>query len=197
MRATSLISELDREQLRSAVIDGISVMALRFTDPLGLAGPHLPVAPESLFEELSRRFEQMAEENGIEYMKVMGEQMVFATGFEGTTRNVPRIADLALSIQEALMTRFADRNVPMGFRIGVDTGVAFGSLVGRGQPIYNLWGQAVNLATAMAESGIDGGIQVTQSAYGCLLDDYIFKLRGGFYVAGIGEIRTYLLRGKL
>ena len=82
-------------------------------------------------------------------------------------------------------------------RIGIDTGAAVGSAVGREHQAYNLWGDAVWTAEVMAESGSKGDIHVSESAYRRLPPGYHFKLRGRYYLPTVGEITTYILTGHL
>jgi len=96
---------------------------------------------------------------------------------------------------------FAELDRRLGFRIGLDIGGVIGSAVGAeangGGRAYNLWGEAVRTALAMAESGPAGAIHVTESAYQRLRDRYLFRVRGSFYLERVGEMSTYLLIGRL
>jgi adenylate cyclase len=85
----------------------------------------------------------------------------------------------------------------MDFRIGVDTGPVIGSTVGEKRNYYNLWGDAVQTAAMLAQVGVLGAIHVSESAYQHLRASYVFKKRGAFYLEETGEIRTYLLTGRL
>jgi hypothetical protein len=49
----------------------------------------------------------------------------------------------------------------------------------------------------MAESSLAGGIQVSQTTYRRLRADYLFQMRGSYYLPGIGETSTYLLTGRI
>jgi len=83
------------------------------------------------------------------------------------------------------------------FRIGMDTGAVIGSLVGREYQSYNLWGEAVRTAGAMAESGTTGEIHVSESTYRLLERRFLFKVRGRYYLPVVGELATYSLTGQL
>jgi adenylate cyclase len=49
----------------------------------------------------------------------------------------------------------------------------------------------------MAETGMAGGIQVTESTYRRLRDRYLFKVRGTYYLRDVGELSTYLITGRI
>jgi class 3 adenylate cyclase len=85
----------------------------------------------------------------------------------------------------------------MEFRIGLDTGAVMGSAVGRGQKTYNIWGEAMRFASKMASSGLAGGIHVSETSYRRLRSDYLFHVRGKYFLPNIGETTTYLLTGRI
>ena len=62
--------------------------------------------------------------------------------------------------------------------------------------IYDLWGDAVNVAARMESSGSPGQIQVTETTYKHLKEKYIFEERGLIDVKGKGPMKTYWLMGK-
>ena len=72
-----------------------------------------------------------------------------------------------------------------------------GCAVGREQKAYNIWGESVRFASKMADSGIPGGIQVSHTTYQRLRSDYLFKVRGRYYLANFGDTTTYLLTGRI
>ena len=72
-----------------------------------------------------------------------------------------------------------------------------GSAVGFGQTAYNVWGEAVRLASTMATTAHRGTIQVSETSYEQLRDRFVFRRSGGFYVEQVGEMTTYVLRGRL
>jgi class 3 adenylate cyclase len=175
-----------------------TVMLLRFTDPLSLAerasGSDSPTAVDEVFCYL----EEFAATEGIEYMRIMGDEIVCVAGIHDNLEDHSRlIADLALAVQDRCTGLFAKLNTPMEFRIGIDRGAVLGSSVGRTFKSYNIWGEALRFASRMAKTGIPGGIQVSEKAYYHLRAEYLFKARGRFYLPGAGEVATYLLTGKL
>ena len=72
-----------------------------------------------------------------------------------------------------------------------------GCAVGFGKTAYNVWGEAVRVAASLALSAQPGTTQVSESAYERLCDRFVFRRRGGFYLEQVGEMTTYVLRGRL
>ncbi|XP_067648122.1 adenylyl cyclase X E [Eurosta solidaginis] len=79
-------------------------------------------------------------------------------------------------------------------RIGISNGPMMAGVVGSYKPHYDIWGNAVNMASRMDSTGIAGCIQVTQ-ATAEILQSYNVKCtyRGLTYVKGRGHIPTYFV----
>ncbi|NEO00336.1 MAG: adenylate/guanylate cyclase domain-containing protein, partial [Moorea sp. SIO3I7] len=76
------------------------------------------------------------------------------------------------------------------------TGPVVAGVIGIQKFIYDLWGDAVNVASRMDSQGEPGRIQVTASTYERLRDKYLFEERGIINVKGKGEMITYWLTGR-
>ena len=85
----------------------------------------------------------------------------------------------------------------MAFSMGMDTGPVVSTAFGGRESFHNLWGEAVATARTMALTGIEGQIQVTESAYTHLRERYLFTVRGSYYLHEVGELTTFTLRGKM
>lgn len=180
------------------IFDDVSILVLQFNDPIALAGRLGQDDPTTAADLLVRQLETLASESGVGYMKFMGDQLVCAAGFGEEDGNHARtVAELALAIQDICLRLLADLTHRLDFRIGIDTGAVIGSMVGREFTTYNLWGEAVRMAGLMAESGTAGEIHVSESVYGRLQAEYLFKARGSYYLTGVGELSTYILTGRI
>jgi class 3 adenylate cyclase len=190
---------LAQSSIKADVYDKVTVLVLRFTDPLALAeyfggGDKQTTAVDHLI----CHFEDLFDAHGIDYWKIIGEKILCAAGMQDNSNHpVHAIAELALSFQDTCSHLFADLDKPMEFKIGIDTGGVIGSPVGRRLKSYNIWGEAVSTASMMADNGVTGGIQVSETAYRRLRQNYLFRVRGRYYLQNIGEISTYLLTGRI
>ena len=189
---------IDPDQMAADVFTDTTVLVLRFTDPISLAVRITDTESTTMVELMFGYLEEQAASQGIEYMKIMGDEIVCAAGIDPGAKDHARlIADLALNLQNRCTGLFASLNTPMEFRIGIDTGAVMGSSVGRKVKTYNIWGEAARFASKMAESSIAGGIQVSQTTYRRLRANYLFQMRGNYYLPNIGETSTYLLTGRI
>jgi len=188
----------DRNRIGADLFNDTTVFLLRFTDPVSLAERTADSDSMTAAGYLVEHLEDLAASRGIEYVRIMGDEIVCAAGMDDRTQDHPHLmAELALGVQDRCSGLFAELNTPMEFRIGIDTGAVLGSPVGKAQRSYNIWGEAVRFASMMAKTGIPGAIQVSETTYRRLRSGYLFQARGRFYLPNIGETSTYILTGRI
>ena len=189
---------IDPDIVGADLFNDTTVFLLRFTDPASLAERIADSGSISAVEHLVGHLEDLAVSLGVEYMRIMGDEIICAAGMEDKQKDHSHmVADLALGVQDRCTALFAELNTPMEFRIGIDTGAVMGSPVGRTQKSYNIWGEAVRFASMMAKTAIPGTIQVSETTYRHLRAGFVLKARGRFYLPNIGEVSTYLLTGRI
>jgi class 3 adenylate cyclase len=189
---------LVQSSIKADVFPDVTVLVLHFTDPFALAEHFGKDVSTTAVDHLVCHFENLFDAHSIDLWRIMSDRILCAAGMQKNSNHpVDSIADLALSFQDKCSHLFADLDKPMEFKIGIDRGGVIGSHVGQRHKSYNIWGEAVSAASNMADNGVAGGIQVSQAAYWRLQKNYLFKVRGRFYLKNIGEITTYLLTGRL
>jgi class 3 adenylate cyclase len=189
-RAEALLARISREQS-----EGARIGAEVFEDVTVVV-----VGDDSrnAVDNLVHRLETLAAECGVEYVKLLGDQIVCAAGFsEESQRGAEAMADFALGALDHIARLFARLERSLEYKMGIDSGPVIGSAVGRDRSIFNLWGEAVLTATRMAETGVSGQIHATESTYRRLREDFLFRVRGSYYLEGFGEFTTYVLTGRL
>ncbi|OWR42254.1 adenylate cyclase type 2 like protein [Danaus plexippus plexippus] len=79
-------------------------------------------------------------------------------------------------------------------RIGISNGEVAAGVVGSLKPLYDIWGNAVNMASRMDSTGETGRIQVTENT-AIILDEcgILTSYRGETFVKGRGYIKTYFV----
>ena len=73
------------------------------------------------------------------------------------------------------------------------TGPAVAGVIGRSTFAYDLWGDAVNIASRMESQGIPGQVQVSASTYALIGDRFPCRHRGRLDIKGLGPMDTYLM----
>ena len=67
----------------------------------------------------------------------------------------------------------ADRS-GIALRIGINSGPVVAGVIGTKRFLYDLWGDAVNIASRMETNGTPGEIQITPATYELLKDEFIW-----------------------
>lgn len=188
---------LDKEGTAAEMFPDTTVLVLRFVDPVIIA-ERARETGEAMIDRIVRELQRITEENHIDYLKIMSDQIVAVEGFSGDPgRRAAAVIETALAIRDYCTRTFSRMEESPEFAMGIDTGMVIGSPVGFGGHAYNVWGEAVRVASAMAASAPSGSIQVTESACRHVADRYLFRARGAFYLERFGEMSTYVLMGRL
>jgi PAS domain S-box-containing protein len=162
-----------------------------------LSGAMIPTALVDLLNEIFSAFDHLAERHRLEKIKTIGDAYMVVGGLPNALPNHTRaIAEMALDMQTAIAQFRRTDNSPFRLRIGIDTGPVVAGVIGLKKFSYDLWGDAVNVASRMESQGVADRIQVTSSVYEQLKDEYTFKERGQIDVKGKGEMMTYWLMGR-
>jgi adenylate cyclase len=161
----------------------------------------LPDAAEALAHEIASVAQDIAAAHGISYVKMMGTTIVAATGYGTGTGSVladaaSRLADAAIVLRERCTALLEDVDGLAAFGLGLDVGIVLGGTLGAAPGLFNLWGEAVQGAGALAASAPAEAIQTSEQAYLLLRQNFLFRPRGLFHRPRIGAARSYVLAGR-
>lgn len=148
----------------------------------------------SMLNQIFSSFDLLADQLGLEKIKTIGDAYMVVGGLPTAREDhAEAIAEMAITMQRVITNFKRDDGEPFRLRIGINTGAVVAGVIGIRKFIYDLWGDAVNLASRMEAHGLAGGIQVTETTYALLKDKYSFWHRGKIFVKGRGEMDTYML----
>ncbi|WP_017715622.1 adenylate/guanylate cyclase domain-containing protein [Kamptonema formosum] len=186
---------------QGSIAEHFNEVTILFADIVGftpLSARLKPIDLVSLLNEIFSSFDDLAEQFRLEKIKTIGDAYMVAAGLP-----VPRadhaeaIAEMALAMQAKLHGFRSKLGENLQIRTGMNTGAVVAGVIGTKKFIYDLWGDAVNVASRMESSGEPGRIQVTAATCDRLKDKYRFEKRGAIQVKGKGEMETYWLLGLL
>jgi len=156
-----------------------------------------PLELLNLLNQIFSIFDQLAEKHGVEKIKTIGDAYMVAGGLPVPTDNhALAIGQMALDMQQAIHQFKTEQGKPLQIRIGINTGPVVAGVIGTKKFSYDLWGDAVNVASRMESSGLPGRIQVTAATKERLQDKYLFEERGSIAVKGKGKMISYWLIGR-
>jgi adenylate cyclase len=102
---------------------------------------------------------------------------------------------MALDMRETMRSDDGVGHLGLELRIGINSGPVVAGVIGRKRFLYDLWGDAVNMASRMETSSTPGEIQVTRDTYELLRDDFELESRGIVAIKGKGDVETWYLVG--
>ena len=202
----ALIEELLYSAFPPAVAERVRAGEKRFVEPIAettvvywRADPGAHPGASGLADYVSRladllaEFEQLASTHGIEIR--LGRRDGFVAAVAGPSdpgRTGPEaLAGLAL----ALCQIGGREKQALSLSGGLHTGAAVAGLIGGDRLHYDLWGDAVDTARAIAERAPAGTVLVSPTAHALLREACTFEVHGVSDIPGAGQMRTYLLKG--
>jgi adenylate cyclase len=185
---------IDRLQAGTRVIaDRYDEVAIVFSDFVGFTAISGRLPVEEVVSSLNgmfTEFDAACGRLGVEKIKTVGDAYLAAAGLSGGSPDPARAAaDVALAMRSAV-----DRaGPPWRIRIGVHQGPVVAGVIGTSKFAYDVWGDAVNVASRLETTAPPGGIQVSESIAAALGADFELEPRGEVELKGKGSTRTYLL----
>ena len=70
-------------------------------------------------------------------------------------------------------------------------------IIGVHKFVYDVWGDAVNIASRMEAQGVPGEIQVSHETFSRLGDQFAWTARGELDIKGKGPMAAYLLKERV
>ncbi|KAL1490421.1 hypothetical protein ABEB36_013120 [Hypothenemus hampei] len=114
-----------------------------------------------------------------------------------STDHLCALVDYAMCMQEKLDDINKDSFNSFGLRVGVSCGPLVCGVIGARKPVFDIWGDTVNLASRMDSTGLIGHIQVPKDTAQILeAKGYQLQNRGTIDVKGKGLMDTYFVTGR-
>jgi adenylate cyclase len=178
-------------------IDGLTVL---FADLVGFTNAARELPPEAVIDYLDdmvRTFDTLCTARGVEKIKTIGDCYMAAGGLNGDARGqaiaVGQLAQDFISFQE---TRRPLNGRKLPLRIGIHTGSATAGIIGDTRFTYDVWGDAVNVASRMESHGLPNRVQVSEAWHTTVGDAFAMEERGVIDIRSLGPTRTFLLAGN-
>ena len=176
--------------------DSASIVFADVVDFTPLARSLAPAEVVGLLDRLFSHFDTLVERHGLEKIKTIGDCYMAASGVpDPSPDHARRAALLALDMRDAVAASGDGGRPSLELRIGINSGPVVAGVIGTKRFLYDLWGDAVNVASRMEVHSTPGEIQITRATYDLLRDEFVCRHRGTIEVKGKGLMETWYLEG--
>jgi class 3 adenylate cyclase len=185
------------KQGEEPIADHFPEVTVLFADIVGFTQLSTELPPSELvqiLDEIFTTFDEAATHLGIEKIKTIGDAYMAVSGLTHELEDhASSMVQMGIEMLEAVDRINRRRGTDFELRIGINCGPVVAGVIGKSKFIYDLWGDAVNLASRMESHGTSGRIQVTEEVRTRIGDRFHVEERGEIEVKGRGTVRTYLI----
>ena len=185
-------------KVKAKYFDSVSVL---FCDIKDFTKHSEKLSPEELVQLLDlyfQIFDDIIRKHGIEKIKTIGDAYLCVCGLPNVTNtHAIKITKAALEMLRVVEKENAKRkksNQPFfEFRIGINSGPVVAGIVGKTKFEYDIWGDTVNTAARMEQSGEAGKINISAASYNLIKSKYKCIYRGKIQAKNKGSIDMYFV----
>ncbi len=175
--------------------DKVSIL---FTDFVGFTIISSKMHASRLMKELDdcfSSFDRIIQKYGLERIKTIGDAYMCAGGVPTANRTNPLdIILAAFEMQNFMKARFEEKKGNYWqCRLGISTGRVVAGIVGETRLAYDIWGDAVNVASRMESNGEVYKVNVSRETYDLIKDFFICEQRPNIEIKGKGIMETFFV----
>jgi adenylate cyclase len=196
----SIAARLKDPARDTMIADRYDDASILFADIAGFTERASETAPCELvafLDQLYTEFDLLVDRHGLEKIKTTGDSYMVVSGVpQPRVDHVQALAGLALDMASSIAELRDPDGDAVPVRIGLAAGSVVAGVVGSRRFFYDVWGDAVNIASRMEATDLAGRIQVPHALYERLKEDFVLEERGDVEVKGKGTIHTWYLVGR-
>ena len=179
------------------IADGHDEVTILFADLVNFTQISSAMTPSNLVYLLNQvfsRFDALTEKYQLEKIKTIGDAYMVVGGLPNKRGDhAMAVANLALDMQTALNEVAVITQQPLQMRIGINSGAVVAGVIGNTKFSYDIWGDAVNIASRMEGSAETGKIQVSASSYHLIKEHFVFSEPYTLEIKGKGATQACTL----
>ncbi len=175
--------------------ENVSVL---FTDFVNFTAAGERLGAQQLVAELDTcfvAFDQIIAKYNIEKIKTVGDAYLAVSGLPLANPNhASDMVKAAIEIRDHMLKRRAELgDKTFELRIGIHSGPVVAGIVGVKKFAYDIWGDTVNIAARMEQSGEAGKVNVSDATYELLKNKFSFTYRGEIDAKNKGRLKMYFV----
>jgi adenylate cyclase len=186
-----------KDPAHGTIADRYDDASILFADIAGFTERASELAPTDLVRFLDRlytTFDRLVDRHGLEKIKTTGDSYMVVSGVpRPRPDHTEAIAALALDMSRAVADLRDPKGNPVPLRMGIAAGPVVAGVVGARRFFYDVWGDAVNVASRMESTDPEGRIQVPHDVFERLQHAFVLEERGEVQIKGKGLMRTWYL----
>ena len=157
-----------------------------------------PVKLVMQLDEVFGAFDNIIAKYGMEKIKTIGDAYMCASGLPlADNENAIKSVKAALDMQQYIKEFGAGnkiQNLPVfEIRVGIHTGPLVAGVVGLKKFAYDIWGDAVNLASQMEQHSEAGKVNISGETYSLVKDAFNCIHRGKIEAKSKGQVDMYFV----
>jgi guanylate cyclase len=179
------------------IADHYNEASILFADMVGFTPLSAKLAPAEMVELLNEAFsffDSLLDKYNVEKIRTIGDSYMVVSGVPRPhKRHAQALICMALEMRDFIADHTFRNGQQVSFRIGINSGPVIGGVIGKRKFVYDVWGDAVNVASRMESHGTGGTIQITRATYELIRDEFLCEPRGTVDVKGKGEMEVWLV----
>lgn len=168
-----------------------------FSDIVGFTEISSDLSPRVLIEELNiifTAFDNIIETNDCERIKTIGDAYMAVSGMPNPNENhAVNLVRSAIQIIKYLRERNETSEIEWKVRIGLHSGSIVGGIVGVKKYIYDVFGDTVNSASRMESNSEVMKINISETTYELVKNNFNFIERPALDVKGKGKMKMWFV----
>ena len=182
------------------IVDSVGDVTVLFADIVGFTPLSATVPATKMIEYLDAiftEFDRLAGVYGLQKLKTVGDCYEVVGGMPPASHNpVDKVADFGLALIESLNHLNAQLGTDFHARVGLNLGPVIAGVLGKKKLMYDVWGDAVNVAQRMEAHGVPDRVMVSEAVRLKLEETFDFEARMEIDIKGKGIMPTSLLIGR-
>jgi len=178
--------------------DNVSVF---FSDVVGFTTLSSGLEAKYLIKELSdifTHFDRITDRYSCQRIKTIGDAYLCVSGMpEANPLHAQNLVNAALDIIDYLEHRNKSSTIQWRIRVGIHSGTVVGGIVGTQKYLYDVFGDTINTASRMESNSDPMRINISESTWELVKNDFKLTSRGEFEVKGKGVMHMYFVDERI